>query len=106
MLTVLYASIFNLPKPSILFQSTGDSSTVSTSAGNLANFVLNFLTALALPLAVAGIIYSAYIMIVSSGNPDAYTKAKKNLLYIVGGIFLIVFAATIVSSISGLFNKA
>ena len=40
------------------------------------------------------------------GGPDAYAKAKKNITYLVIGIFLIVSALVLVRVVSGIFNPA
>lgn len=72
-------------------------------ANHLADYILSVLTYLAYPLGFAAIVYSAYILVSSSGSPDAYAKAKKNVTYLVIGVFLIVFAIIIVNFIIGFF---
>lgn len=68
-------------------------------AGQLANRIVQTLEAVAYPLAIAGIVYSAYVLITSVGNPDALKTAKKNIMYILTGVFLVVFALSIVNAI-------
>jgi hypothetical protein len=63
----------------------------------LASRLLNDLLFLAYPLSFAAVVYSAYLLISSAGNPDAWTKAKKNITNLVIGIFFIVFASILVA---------
>ena len=64
-------------------------------AGAIANRVVEILLFLLLPIAVVGIIYTAYQLITSNGKPDVYEKAKKNLIGLLIGIFLIVSSVTL-----------
>lgn len=68
-----------------------------TGAAAVANRIVDVLTFLIYPLAFASLVYSAYLLLSSAGNPDAWGKAKKNVTYIVTGVFLAVFAAIFVS---------
>jgi len=82
--------------------------TISTSqiasASDLANRVLSILTFLAFPLTLAGIIYTAYLLLTSQGNPDAWTKAKKNISYILIGFVLIYGAVIILYALRSILN--
>jgi hypothetical protein len=62
-------------------------------ATELANFIANLIIAIAIPVAVIGIISTAYKLITSQGNPDAMKVAKKNLISLFIGFFIIAFAA-------------
>lgn len=53
---------------------------------------LQFLTALAYPLAFLAILYTAFLLIMAGGKPDGYAAVKKNIVYITIGLFLIIFA--------------
>ena len=72
------------------------SGSLSTNPGEgviaIVNRIIDLLLAVAYPLAFAAIIYSAYLLITSAGNPEAYVKTKKNVMYLITGMFLIVFA--------------
>jgi membrane glycosyltransferase len=68
------------------------------------NRIIEILLSLAYPLAFAAIVYSSFILITSNGNPDAFTKVKKNLTYLVTGLFLIVFSVVAIRFISSLFG--
>lgn len=74
------------------------------SPGLIVNGVLGLITSLAYPLAFLAILYSAYILISSVGKPEAFTTAKKNISFLLIGIFLIVFAAAFVRFITGIFS--
>ena len=89
------ASIF----PRLPTGSVNDSA--STGVTSLFNRLLDLLTFLAYPLALAAIIYTAYLLITSYGSPDGYTKAKKNLVYGVTGIGLIMGAVILVNILIG-----
>jgi len=69
-----------------------------TSAADLANRLQSVLTLLAWPLAFAAVLYTAYILLTAGGTPDGWTKAKKNLVNVLIGFFLI-FAANIFVSL-------
>lgn len=58
--------------------------------------ILDTLLAFGYPLAFISILVSSYVLISGSGKPDAYTKVRKNLLYLCTGTILIVFATIIV----------
>jgi hypothetical protein len=92
------AGLINLP--------TGD---LGTTAPNgilpaLANRAADILTFLAYPIAFIGIIYSVYMLVANSGNPDALKTTKKNIGYIAGGIFLLIFTIFIFNFVVTIFN--
>ena len=66
------------------------------------NKIGDFLLVLAYPAALIGLAYTAYILITSIGKPEAITTAKKNITYIVTGIFIIYFSQYIIQFIRGL----
>jgi hypothetical protein len=70
----------------------------------IANRIASLLTFLAYPVAFVGIVYSVFQLIANSGNPDALKTTKKNIGYIAGGIFIMIFALVIFNFISSLFK--
>ncbi len=66
------------------------------AVGDLFNRLSEFLIALAFPLAIAAIIYSAYMLLTSQGKPEAYEKTKKNILYLIIGMFFMIFSSIMV----------
>lgn len=62
------------------------------------NRVLEILLMIALPVAIIAVIYTAYQLITSNGKPDVMEKAKKNLITLVIGIFLVTAAAFLAST--------
>jgi len=93
--------LISLPTP--LFQ-LGSAPPAGSVPQALANHAADILTALVIPLAVAGVVYSAYILITSQGNPDAYKKVKQNMLYLLGGIALILLTAQIFNFVASFFR--
>jgi len=69
----------------------------------LATRIAAILTALAYPIAFIGIIYTVYLLIANSGNPDAMKTTKKNIGYIAGGIFFFMLAVVIFNLVVRLF---
>jgi hypothetical protein len=83
--------------PSIgLPQGQLSSTAANTGIAALANRVVDTLSSLAYPLAFAAIVYTAYVLITAGSSPDGWTKAKKNISYIVIGFFLIFGAVLFV----------
>ena len=82
--------------PIISIPSKTVNSAANAGPADLASRIVDILSALAYPLAFAGIIYTAYILVTASGSPDGWTKAKKNLSYILTGFFLIFGAVMFV----------
>jgi hypothetical protein len=94
------ASLINLP-----FGSLGSGADDPNAILPLvANRIADIMAALAYPLAFVGIIYSVYLLIVNSGNADALKTTKKNIGYIAGGIFLLVFTAIILNFFARIFR--
>lgn len=96
---VAAAGLINLPVGTFT-----DSSNPNDFLPALANRIAVILTYLAYPLAFIGIVYSVYLLIANSGNPDALKTTKKNIGYIAIGIFLIVFTILIFSFVSAFFG--
>lgn len=71
---------------------------------DLFNRILDLLLAFAYPLAFISLAYCAYMLITSMGNPEAYAKTKKNVTYLVIGLFLVIFAAIIVRFFINIFS--
>jgi len=82
-----------------------DTGSVNALPTNLANHILDFLTRVAYPLAFLGILYCAYLLLTSMGSADAWTKAKKNITYIMTGILLILFAVIIFNIVNRIFSN-
>jgi hypothetical protein len=59
----------------------------------------------AYPLAFIGLLYSAYLLIVSAGKPEGYNNAKKNITFIITGIFIIVFTTALINIVVSIFKK-
>ena len=68
------------------------------------NRIAEILLTVAIPLAIIGVIYAAFALITAAGKPDGYVKAKKYLLAVTTGIFVIVFAALLVKLSYNLFQ--
>jgi hypothetical protein len=65
------------------------SNAANSGVGALANRIIDTLSFLAYPLAFAAIVYTAYVLITAGNSPDGWTKAKKNVSFILIGFFLI-----------------
>lgn len=76
----------------------------AVTPGSIANGILGLMTSFAYPLAFLAVMYSAFLLISSAGKPEAMVTAKKNISYVVIGIFLIVFAVVFVKFITGIFS--
>lgn len=85
-----------------LFKNVGNDGNPAINI--LAHNLLSLLIVIATPIALAALLYTGYILITSAGKPEAYKKAKQNLGFVVVGIFLIVFATTIVRFVVSLLN--
>ncbi len=57
----------------------------------VADRIVSTLITISYPLAFLALLFCAYLLISSAGNPDAYAKVKKNVMNVVIGVFLIVF---------------
>lgn len=81
---------------------------LNTDAGSgvvdLLSRITNLLLAFAFPLAFIGIVFSAWKLISSAGNPAAVVTAKKNIGYIAVGIAVLtlgLYAIKLVYSVFG-----
>lgn len=96
----LAAGLINLP----VGQLTGNNDPNSFLPA-LANRIADILTFLAYPLAFIGLVYSVYLLIANSGNPDALKTTKKNIGYIALGIFLLLFTIIIFNFVAAVFKR-
>ena len=93
--TVHAANFVNVPDEKI-------DPSAGTGVIQFVNRIIDIMLSIAYPLAFFSVLYSAYLLITSAGNPDAYAKTKKNVTYLITGVFLIVFAVVGVRFITGL----
>lgn len=81
---------------------------LDTKAGTgivaLAERIYQLFIAVAYPLAFIALLYVSYTLITSAGNPEGYAKAKKQMIYVITGIFLIVFSTVLINLVIGLLN--
>jgi Na+-driven multidrug efflux pump len=75
----------------------------NAAAGEFLNQIVDILLVLAIPLAILSVTYAAFSLIRSQGKPEGYANAKKYLIYVVIGIFFIVFAGILVRAVYSLF---
>lgn len=68
----------------------------ANSIPELLNNVIDAAAIFAGPIAVAMIVYAAYLFVFAVDNKDQVSKAKKVILYTVVGIAVLVFSKTIV----------
>jgi formate/nitrite transporter FocA (FNT family) len=99
----LYAGYFTFNLDALFGNST--STGAGSGAHDIADRALKLLLAFAYPIAFIGIVYTAYQLITSAGKPEPYAAAKKNLTYLVTGIFIITFAAVIVRFFINIFGN-
>jgi hypothetical protein len=97
---VVLAGLINLPVGKL-----SDSSDPNAYLPALANRLAQIITLIAYPVAFIGILYSVYMLLVNSGNPDALKTTKKNIGYIAIGVFLLVFSAIIFNFVSAVFHR-
>jgi hypothetical protein len=91
------------PTPGLLGGAGAINSTnANVAAGAFLNRIADLLLAIALPLAILAVVFAAYSLIKSQGKPDGYANAKKYLIYVASGIFFIVFARILVTTIYNL----
>jgi hypothetical protein len=69
---------------------------VIDSLPKLANHLLNIMLFFAYPLAFIAVVYTAYMLVNSGNKPEGYATAKKNIMYLATGIFLIIFSSILV----------
>jgi hypothetical protein len=58
----------------------------------LGNFLVNLLISIAIPVAVIGIIVTAFKLLNAKGDPSGYKVVRQNITYLLIGFFLIAFA--------------
>ena len=81
----------------------GSSTLKATATGTLgANIaaLLNYGLGLLGLVAVGFLIYSGVLMVTAGGNEEQTTKAKKIIMYAIGGIVIILLAYTIVTFVT------
>lgn len=70
----------------------------------LANRIVDILLVVTIPLLIVGVIWSAFTLFKVTGKPDDITQVKKNVWYIVMGLFFIVFAVPLIRMFYGFFK--
>ena len=117
----VYYSLMGLALPwLVLAKSGGDSGDVGGSGGSggdiggggntilvnplaadnipqLLNSIINFLLALAAPIATIMVIYAGYLLIIARDNEDKVKEARKTLLFVVLGVLVLILSKGIVS---------
>ena len=92
-----------------LFDFTSLTTPVSYTADNAVQQVLNKIVGLLLlfayPLAFIGLVYTAWQLITSIGDPNAYTKARQNIITITIGIAILTLGLFVVHFIYSLFGR-
>ena len=92
-----------------LFDFTSLTAPVSYTADNAVQQVLNkvvgLLLFLAYPIAFIGLVYTAWQLITSIGDPSAYTKARQNIITITIGIAILTLGLFVVKFIYSLFGR-
>jgi hypothetical protein len=63
--------------------------------------ILNFLFWLSLPLGALTIVYAAYVLLFSAGEPEKVTKAKQLILYAIIGIIVVFLSKAIILLLMG-----
>jgi Type IV secretion system pilin len=96
-------SLLSLPTP-LYDNSKPTNPSVEQTPAALANHIVNLMLAFVVPIAVVAIFWSAWILLTSQGDPAVYAKVKKNVINIVLGAMLIVFAVKIFNFVYSFFN--
>jgi hypothetical protein len=77
---------------------------INQSNASLELVIYNALTNVIMPaltaLAVAAIIYSGVLYMISQGEPDKVAKAKRSLLWPIVGLFLIIMSVIILAALN------
>lgn len=97
--TTAHAFQFGLSDASELQNAENANSAVAAFFNRIAEILL----VIAIPLALAGIIFAAIALIRASGNPDGYKQAKKIVLYVLTGFIFIALAVVMVRFMTSLF---
>jgi hypothetical protein len=64
--------------------------------------IINLLVFFVGTLAVAVIVYAAFLMIINVGNDEQYTRAKGIIIRVILGIIVILASAAILNAILGM----
>ncbi len=94
------AGLINLPIGDIRGGNTDPNAILPAIANRLADIM----SAIAYPLAFVGLVYTVYLLIANSDNPDALKTTKKNIINIAGGIFLLVFSVIFFNIVANIFK--
>ena len=78
----------------------GISGTAKGSLGTNITTLINYFLGLLGLIAVGFLIYAGVLMVTAGGKEEQVTKAKKIIMYAVGGIVIILLSYTIVSFVS------
>jgi Na+-driven multidrug efflux pump len=70
----------------------------------IANALTNYIIPLAGALAVGFVIYGGLLYIMSAGDPEKTTKAKKTLLWAIAGVFIISLSVVLVGLLTTTIN--
>lgn len=76
----------------------------NSAASALANRVIDILLVVTVPLLIVAVVWSAFNLFKVTGKPDDIAQVKKNLWYLVIGLFLIIFAVPLIRSFYGFFR--
>ena len=114
----IYYSLVGLVIPFFVLAQSGGSGQTSGSGGSgttpsgdailinplaadnipqLLNSIINFLLALAAPIATIMVIYAGYLLIIARDNEDKVKEARKTLLFVVLGVLVLILSKGIVS---------
>jgi len=81
-----------------------ESVTINQTATSIETLIATMLTQYILPagiaLAAGFVIYGGVLFVISSGDPEKVTKAKKTLLWALVGAFLMTFSIPIVNMVA------
>ena len=94
-----------LPALNLQVPSASPDNSAATGIPVLLNRILNLLIAIAWPLAFAGLVYSAYTLLTSAGQVEAYSTVKKNIGFIVTGIVVIISGLYVIRFIITVFGN-
>lgn len=77
-----------------------------TGIVDLLTRITSLLLAFAFPLAFIGLVFSAWKLISSAGNPAAVVTAKKNIAYLAVGIIVLTLGLYVVKLIYSVFGNS
>lgn len=69
----------------------------SSDITSLLNSIINFLLALAIPVATVMAIYAGYLLITARDNEEKVKQARQTLLWVVIGVMVLILSKSIVS---------